>query len=192
MCASRCEASAGDCGPGLECLPPRDSVVGDGAVVAAKVEEVGDRVVDGEKSLDLASRLEAFHLPFSSPRRLVRVLGSIVETLVLTMFDARHGLALGGGVALQLVDHHHPWHHPLSRQQLLQQPLGRLRIPPALDQHVKDKAILVHSPPEILALIADGQDDLIQVPFVAPVRRPSAQGVGDIAAEFQPPLADVS
>ena len=34
--------------------------------------KVGDRVVDGEKTLDLASRLEAFHLPFSSPGRPVR------------------------------------------------------------------------------------------------------------------------
>ena len=59
--------------------------------------------MDGEKTLDLASRLEAFHLPFSSPRRLVGVLGSIVETLVLTMFDARHRLELGGGVAFNSV-----------------------------------------------------------------------------------------
>ena len=108
------------------------------------------------------------------------------------MFDVRHSLALGGGVAFKLVGHHYSWLHTLPLEQLSQQPLGRLRIPPALDQRVKDEAILVHSPPEILALAADGQDDLIQVPFVAPVRRPSAQGVGDIAAEFQPPLADVS
>ena len=73
MPRSRCEASAGDLGPGFEGLGSGGSVVGDGAVVSAKVEEVGDRVVDGEKSLDLASRLEAFHLPFSSPRRLMGV-----------------------------------------------------------------------------------------------------------------------
>ena len=171
MPGSRCEASAGDFGPGLEGLGSGGSVVSDG-------------VVDGKKSLDLASRLEAFHLPFSSPRWLVGVLGSIVETLVLTMFDARHGLAFGGGVALELVGHHYPWRHTLPLEQLSQQPLGRLRIPPALDQHVKDEAILIHSPPEIMAPAADGQDDFIKVPFVAPARRPSAQAVGDIATEF--------
>jgi hypothetical protein len=41
-----------------------------------------------------------------------------------------------------------------------------------------------------MALAADGQDDLIQVAFVAPSRCPSAQGVGDIAAEFPPTLPD--
>jgi hypothetical protein len=39
---------AGDFGPDLEGLGPGDSVVSDGTVVEAKVEEVGDRVVDGE------------------------------------------------------------------------------------------------------------------------------------------------
>ena len=51
MPGSRCEASAGDFGLGLEDLSSGGSVVGDGAVVSAKVEEVGDRVVDGKKSL---------------------------------------------------------------------------------------------------------------------------------------------
>ena len=65
MLGSPSQASAGDFGPGIEGLGSGGSVVGDGAMVSAKVEEVGDRVVDGEKTLDLASRLEAFHLPFS-------------------------------------------------------------------------------------------------------------------------------
>ena len=64
-----------------------------------------------QKPLDLASRLEALHLPFSSSRRLMGILGSIVKPLVLTMFDAGHGFALGGGVALQLVGHQHPWRY---------------------------------------------------------------------------------
>ncbi len=75
------------------------------------------------------------------------ILGLIVEPLVLSMLDARHGLALGS-----------------------------LRIPPALDQHVKDEAILVNSPPEILALTANGQDNLVEMPFVATTGCPSAHG----------------
>ena len=44
---------------------------GSGQEVAAELEQVVDLAVAGEKSLGVPCRLEALHLPFSSPRWLV-------------------------------------------------------------------------------------------------------------------------
>ena len=63
-------------------------------LVTAEMDEVADPVVGGEKTLCLACRLEALHLPFSSSCRLVGVLGPVVETLVPAVLDARPQLFL--------------------------------------------------------------------------------------------------
>jgi hypothetical protein len=47
--------------------------------------EVVDLIVGGEETLCLARRLEALHLALSSARRLVRILGSVVQALMLAM-----------------------------------------------------------------------------------------------------------
>jgi hypothetical protein len=48
--------------------------------VSAKMKEIGDLVMSGEEALGLAARLEPLHLPLPPSRRLVRVLGAIVES----------------------------------------------------------------------------------------------------------------
>jgi hypothetical protein len=55
----------------------------------------------------------------------------------------------------------------LSFQELSHQTLGGLGIAAALHQHVENEAILIDSPPQPMLLAADGDDDLIEVPFVA-------------------------
>src|SRR5829696_1735455 len=72
---------AGDLGPGLEGLGPGGSILAGGEVIAAEVEEVGNLIVSGEEALGLAGRLEPLHLPLASPRRLVRILGSVIQML---------------------------------------------------------------------------------------------------------------
>jgi hypothetical protein len=60
-----------DLGPGLEGLGAGGAVVGGGELVAGKVEEVGDGVVDRDEALNVAGRLEPLHLAFSSAGWLV-------------------------------------------------------------------------------------------------------------------------
>jgi hypothetical protein len=50
------------------------------------MEEVGDRIVNGDKALNMRGRLEPFHLPFSSSRCLIGVLGPDFEPFVLAVF----------------------------------------------------------------------------------------------------------
>src|SRR4051794_20530199 len=72
---------AGDRGPGLKGLGPGGSILGGGAVIAAKVEEIVDPIVGREEALSLAGRLEPLHLPFAPSRRLMRILCPVVEML---------------------------------------------------------------------------------------------------------------
>lgn len=59
-------------------------------VVAGDVEEVGDRIMDGDEALQLSRCLEALHDPFSPSCWLMGVLRPVVEALVGSMLNARH------------------------------------------------------------------------------------------------------
>ena len=54
-------------------------------MITAEVEQVIDLIVGGEEALRLAGRFKLLHLPLSSACRLVRILRSVVESLVLAM-----------------------------------------------------------------------------------------------------------
>jgi hypothetical protein len=54
----------------------------------------------------------------------------------------------------------------LLLQQLPEQALGGLFVPPALDQDVEHDPILVDRPPEPVLLAADHQAHFVEVPYV--------------------------
>jgi hypothetical protein len=88
------------------------------------------------------------HLPLSSARRLVRIVRSVIVSLVLAMLDAGHELPLCSAVAGKLVGDHHTRRPHLPLQQLAQQPLGCLLVAAALDQDVEHDAGLAHGSPK--------------------------------------------
>jgi len=51
-------------------------------IVAGNVEEVGDRIMDRDKTLKLSWRLEALHDPLSPSDRLMGILCPVVQSLV--------------------------------------------------------------------------------------------------------------
>jgi hypothetical protein len=55
-------------------------------MIAAEMEEVVALIVGWEEALRLAGRFELLHLPLSSARRLVRILGGVIQ-FVMAMFD---------------------------------------------------------------------------------------------------------
>ena len=93
----RHHGNAGDFSPGPKRLTPDYSVLLNGKMVAAEIKEVTDPGLGREKALCLAGRLEALHLPFSSSGRLVRVLGSVVQALVLAVLNPGQDVLLGSG-----------------------------------------------------------------------------------------------
>src|SRR5215468_6130251 len=88
----------------------------------------------------------------------MRYLSAIVEVPALAVLDARQGLALGGGVAPELVCHDHPRNVSQALQQLAKEPLGCGRAAPALDQDVEDISVLVDRTPKIVLLAADADE----------------------------------
>src|SRR3954462_11680338 len=76
------------------------------------------------------------------------------------MLDRGHHLTLGGAVARQLVRDHDTRDPALLFQQLAQQALGGLFVPPLLDENVEHNPILIDSPPEPVLLAADPQAHL--------------------------------
>jgi hypothetical protein len=95
-------------------------------VIAPEVEEVIDLIVVREQALRLAGRFELLHLPLSSTCRLVRILRSVIESLVLAMLNAGHDLPRCRAVAGKLVGDHDTGRPHLPLQQLPQQSLGCL------------------------------------------------------------------
>jgi hypothetical protein len=62
------------------------AVMACGDVVAWNVEQIGDRIVNGDEALQLSLRLEAFHDPLASSDRLVGVFRTIVEAFMGAVF----------------------------------------------------------------------------------------------------------
>src|SRR6516162_5405161 len=90
----------------------------------------------------------------------MRYLSAIVEVSALAMLDARQDLALGGGVALELVCHDHPRNVPQALQQLAKEPLGCGRAASALEQDVEGISVLVDRTPKIVLFAADADEHL--------------------------------
>jgi hypothetical protein len=133
-------------------------------------ENVGDLIVDGKKPLHLPRRLEPFHDPLSSPSRLVGIPRSVVDPFVLPMLDAGHDLPLGRSIAAQLVGDQYTRRSPPLLQKLAQQAFRGLLGAPALHEDIENKALLVDRAPEPVLLADDGDDELVEMPFVTPAR----------------------
>ncbi len=118
--------------------------------MAAELEVVVDRSVSGEELLRMPSRFEPPHVAFMPSGRLVRHLAAIVEIPALTVFDARQDLAFGGTIGTEFICHDHSRHVAQTLQQLAKEALGSLRVPAALDQHIKHVPVLINSPPEVV------------------------------------------
>jgi hypothetical protein len=73
------KADVGDIAPSPKATVTGSTVIVGGQELATKLEEVVDRAKAGEVPLGMPRRLEAMHLPFSSPRRLMRDLGPVVS-----------------------------------------------------------------------------------------------------------------
>jgi hypothetical protein len=59
-----------------------------------------------------------------------------------------------------------------------------------LNQDVDHISILIHSPPEVMALFLDGHEELVQVPNVSQSSLPTPKSSGVAWAKLQTPLPD--
>ena len=141
--------------------------------MAPRPEVLGDGTVRREKALRVAGGLEALHPPFPLARRLVGILCAVVQITMLTMFDAEQHLLFRRTIAPQFIGDDYSRHVREPLEQLTEEPLRRPFVPPGLYEDIKNMAILVDRPPQIMAGAIDGEEDFIQMPLVARPR-PSA------------------
>jgi hypothetical protein len=93
----------------------------------------------------------------------MRVLAPILEIAVLPVFDARQHLPFCCTTAFQLIGDDDLWDIVAAFEELAEELLGGLLIPPTLDQNVEDMAVLIDRSPQIMTLTLDCQKDLIQM-----------------------------
>jgi hypothetical protein len=153
-------------------------------------EVLGDRPRGGEKPLRMTRRFEPLYAPLPLARRLMRVLGAVVEIAVLPMLDTGQDFPLRRAIALELVRDGHPWHIGQALEQLAEELLGGGLVPARLDQDIEDVAVLIHGPPQIVAGTIDGEEHLIQVLLIAWPGVPPTQPIGILLPESQTPLPD--
>src|SRR5215471_2993309 len=158
-------------------MPSRSKVLGNGAV-------------GRQKTLGMSRRLKPLHAIFSLPCRAMRILTPVIEVAALAVFHPGQDLALRSAVALELISDDDAWHVLQPLEQLAEKLLGRVLIAAALDQNIQHVIVLVHSTPEIMALPADGQEHLVQVPLVPWLGASVLQLIGVVLPKLQTPLAD--
>jgi hypothetical protein len=89
------------------------------------------------------------------------VFGPIVQIAVLAVFHTRQYFPLGRTIAFELVRDNHPRHILAALEQLPEELLGRVLVPPTLDQDIQDMTVLIHCPPEVVACAIDREKDFI-------------------------------
>jgi hypothetical protein len=65
-----------------------------------------------------------------------------------------------------------------------------VRVPPTLDKSIEDIAVLIHSPPEVVALTMNREEDLVQVLLIARPGTPPLELMGVLLAKFPAPCVD--
>jgi hypothetical protein len=137
----------------------------------------------------MGRRLEPAHCSLPLSRRLMGVLGAIIQAFTFPMLGMRQHVLQGWSIACRLVGHQ----TRLGRLPLHQTPekgLGGLLISPLLDQNVEHHPILVDRTQEPTCLGVDVQSDVVGVPFVAWTRSSTLDLRGKGRSELSAPLAD--
>jgi hypothetical protein len=105
-----------------------------GGSVPTWAEVLHNGPISQEEALRLAWGFESLHPPLPLSHRLMRVLGAIIEIVVLAMFYPWKKLALGGSVALEFVGDDHARHGRQSFEQLAEELFRGLLVSTTLDQ----------------------------------------------------------
>jgi hypothetical protein len=134
-------------------------------------------------------RFAPLHVGLALPCRPMGMLTPMIAIATLAMFDPRPYLTLGRAGAFQLVRDNDPRHGGQPLKELTEALLGRLRVAPPLAEDVQDIVVLLHRPPQGMALTMHGEKHCIQGPCIPGLRPPSTQPIGVVLPKRPTPLA---
>jgi hypothetical protein len=83
----------------------------------------------------------------------------------------------------------HPRHICQTCEEVAEESLRGLLVPPALHQDIENMAILIDGAPQIVTGAVDREEHCIEMPLVARSRTPAAQLVGIGLPELPAPIA---
>ena len=109
----------------------------------------------------------------------------VVEAFLPAVLDTGYDRTLGCGIVFQLIGDQHTRRTLLFSHQFAQQALGRFLVAPSLDEDIPNKAVLLDRTPEPVLLAGNGDDHLVQVPFIATTGATPTDAMGKFLAEFQ-------
>ena len=119
---------------------------------------------------------------------MVGVFHAVVQVAVLAVLDAGQELSYRRTIAFELIGHDHAWHIGQPHQELAEESLRGLLIPPALYQDVENIPLLIYGPPEVMAFPVDRQAHFIHMPRVTGLRPPMPERIRIGLAELAAPL----
>jgi hypothetical protein len=156
--------------------------------MASRPEVLGNRTIGRKKALGMTRGFKPLQASLPLAGRLVGIFRAVIEVHVLAVLHARQNLLLGCAIALQLVGNDHSRHVPAPFEELAEELLGRMLVPPALHQDIEHSPVLIHGLPEIMALPIDREKDFIEIPLVTRPRASASELIGIGLAEFPTPL----
>ena len=116
------------------------------------------------------------------------VLSSIIQPSVLSVFHALENLFFGCCVAFQLISDDDARSEALLVEEFAEEFLGCFSILSTLYKDVQGITIRVYSTPQVVLLVIDGEEHLVQMPFVTRLRTATADLVGILLSKLSAPL----
>jgi hypothetical protein len=101
-----------------------------------------------------------------------------VQAFVLSLLHARPALAFRRPITLELIGEDHARNVAQPFEQLAEKWLSGLCVALALHKDIEHICVLIHRWPERLSLATEGEENLIQVPFVATTRARTTPFIG--------------
>jgi hypothetical protein len=102
-----------------------------------------DHGMRGQEPLCVTARLESLHLPLSSSRGWMRILGAVVQVPALPMPDISYDGSVSDAVAAQAVPDEASWLVRQPVQQVFEETLGSGADPPVLNHNVQHDAVVI-------------------------------------------------
>ena len=117
----------------------------------------------------------------------MRLLSPIILILLSAVYHIRHQFSMRHTIAAQLVRHNLPGFSTMTLQKTLEKPLRCGTITLSLQIDIHHLTILIDSPPQIMLLTVDLDEDFVDIEGVAIAVVLSFQSPGIFRAKFDAP-----
>ena len=121
--------------------------------------------VNRQEPLHLPWLFDLSDLPFFLWWSLLRQFGSVVKSIVLTVFKSELDFSFNRTAAFPLLGDDNTGNIGLPFQKLVEEKLGGFSIVSGLHQYIERRTILMHCPPKVVVLTLDGEHLRIYMSF---------------------------